>query len=83
VQPVTDRETRDTIPAPPPEEADPASLVAAELARLREELAIVLLERDAALATVRSLTKERDHARAELRHLREQLERLAARYGWM
>jgi hypothetical protein len=53
---------RDTLPAPPPEEADPASLVAAEL---------------------RKLTQERDHARAELRHLREQLERLAARYGWM
>jgi hypothetical protein len=53
---------RDTIPAPPPEEADPASMVAAEL---------------------RKVTQERDRARAELRHLREQLERLAARYGWM
>ncbi len=60
--PLSECETCDTIPAPPPEEADPASLVAAEL---------------------RKLTQERDHARAELRHLREQLERLAARYGWM
>jgi hypothetical protein len=52
---------RDTLPAPPPEEADPASLVAAEL---------------------RKLTQERDHARTELRALRLELERIAARFGW-
>jgi hypothetical protein len=52
---------RDTIPAPPPEEADPASMVAAELRRV---------------------TLERDKARAELRALQLELERIAARFGW-